>query len=84
MELAWSEGSLTVKRALFLWDGEMRPAYTTVMTILTRLYQKGLLCRERQGRVFVYSPATKRKTYIKQRLDLVSACLAQNFNKSLR
>lgn len=29
-------------------------AYTTVMTILTRLWQKGLATRERQGRAFVY------------------------------
>ncbi len=31
-------------------------AYTTVMTILTRLWQKDLLERERQGRAFCYSP----------------------------
>lgn len=30
-------------------------AYTTVMTVLTRLYKKGLLDRERLGRAFAYS-----------------------------
>jgi len=30
-------------------------AYTTVMTVLTRLYKKGLLDRERVGRAFAYS-----------------------------
>lgn len=33
-------------------------AYTTVMTTLGRLYEKGALRRERQGRGFVYSLAT--------------------------
>ena len=31
-------------------------AYTTVVTILSRLHAKGVLDRERQGRAFRYSP----------------------------
>ena len=31
-------------------------AYTTVMTILTRLWHKGLAEREQQGRGFIYRP----------------------------
>ena len=32
-------------------------AYTTVMTVLDRLYKKGVLERERAGRAYVYSAA---------------------------
>src|ERR1700730_661917 len=32
-------------------------AYTTVMTVLDRLYKKGVLERERSGRAYVYSAA---------------------------
>jgi predicted transcriptional regulator len=32
-------------------------AYTTVMTILTRLHDKGSVTRSRAGRAYVYSPA---------------------------
>ncbi|MFI6470030.1 BlaI/MecI/CopY family transcriptional regulator [Streptomyces sp. NPDC050516] len=32
------------------------PAYTTVLTILSRLYEKGLVTRERAGRGYLYSP----------------------------
>ena len=32
-------------------------AYTTVMTILTRLWNKGLVVRTRRGRAFAYAPA---------------------------
>ena len=31
-------------------------AYTTVMTILSRLWQKGLVVRTRRGRAFAYEP----------------------------
>jgi predicted transcriptional regulator len=33
-----------------------RIAYTTLMTTLDRLYKKGLLAREKDGRAFVYAP----------------------------
>jgi len=36
-------------------------AYTTVMTILVRLWQKGRLERERDGRAFVYRPLLSRE-----------------------
>jgi BlaI family transcriptional regulator, penicillinase repressor len=32
-------------------------AYTTVMTVLVRLHEKGLVTRQKQGNRFVYSPA---------------------------
>jgi predicted transcriptional regulator len=32
-------------------------AYTTVMTILTRLHEKGSVTRTRVGRAYVYTPA---------------------------
>jgi predicted transcriptional regulator len=32
-------------------------AYTTVMTILTRLHEKGSVSRTRDGRAYVYTPA---------------------------
>ncbi|MGZ3768992.1 MAG: BlaI/MecI/CopY family transcriptional regulator [Bdellovibrio sp.] len=35
-------------------------AYTTVMTVLVRLYNKNLVSRKKEGRLFLYS-ATKRK-----------------------
>jgi predicted transcriptional regulator len=36
-------------------------AYTTVMTTLDRLYRKGLLRREKQGRAFIYRTALSAK-----------------------
>jgi predicted transcriptional regulator len=35
-------------------------AYTTIMTTLDRLYRKGLLTRERDGRAFLYEPRCTR------------------------
>lgn len=58
MELLWSGPPATpgdVRQAL----AERRPlAYTTVMTVMSRLYEKGLLTRLKSGRAFVYRPAS--------------------------
>jgi predicted transcriptional regulator len=35
-------------------DGPL--AYTTVVTILSRLHEKGVVTREKRGRLFTYSP----------------------------
>ena len=55
MRVLWSEGvapvGVVVER---VGQGDHRRAYTTVTTILTRLRERGLVERSRQGRAAVY------------------------------
>ncbi|MCX6951292.1 MAG: BlaI/MecI/CopY family transcriptional regulator [Verrucomicrobia bacterium] len=39
-------------------------AYTTVMTTVARLYEKGLLSRERDGKRYVYSACSDREEFL--------------------
>jgi predicted transcriptional regulator len=48
-------GSLSATEVLDRLGGGL--AYTTVVTILTRLHDKGLLSRHKDGRSFRYAPA---------------------------
>ncbi len=48
--------------------------YTTVMTVMTRLWEKGLLLREREGRSFRYRPT---KTAADHHSDRMRAALAK-------
>lgn len=79
MEIAWDRGPLTVKKALFYFDRKPLPAYTTLMTVMTRLVQKGILKRSKAGRGFVYAPAADRKQFLKERTQTVRDCLKRNF-----
>ncbi len=56
MRVIWREGESTVATvAARLADDRPRaPAYTTVMTVMGRLHERGLLIREKRGRQFVY------------------------------
>lgn len=54
---------LTVNDVVKLLDGNH--AYTTIMTVMTRLYEKGIFKRTKQGRSYLY---IKRKTPLIKRL----------------
>jgi predicted transcriptional regulator len=43
-------------------------AYTTVLTILSRLYDKGMLVRHRAGRGYAYAPARDEATHTAERM----------------
>jgi predicted transcriptional regulator len=61
MEAAWERKRLSVGD-LYRAFGE-RTAYTTWMTTLDRLYKKGLLKREKEGRAYFYSPSLTREEF---------------------
>jgi len=42
---------------------ERELAYTTVMTVMDKLFQKGWLRREQEGRAFRYEPVSSREAY---------------------
>jgi predicted transcriptional regulator len=54
MQIIWQRGQVSVRDVHDELEG--RIAYTTLMTTLDRLYKKGLLAREKDGRAFIYAP----------------------------
>lgn len=65
MEVLWaSPGPHTVREVHAELDSERDLAYTTVMTVLVRLAEKGLATRERDGRAWRYRAARTREDII--------------------
>jgi predicted transcriptional regulator len=63
LDSLWAAGQpLTPRQVLEGIDSDL--AYTTVLTILTRLWKKGLADREQRGRVFVYQPKLDEADYV--------------------
>ncbi|MBI4307339.1 MAG: BlaI/MecI/CopY family transcriptional regulator [Chloroflexi bacterium] len=60
MELLWREGELSVAQAHRLL-GARELAYTTVMTLMKRLWDKGLLERRLERGAYIYSPSLSRE-----------------------
>ncbi len=63
MEVVWRLGDATVADVVDALKPRTDAAYTTVMTVMTRLTQKRLLKRHLQGRGYLYSPVSSREAY---------------------
>lgn len=55
LECVWNLGEASVKDVHGCLLARRQIAYTTVMTVMTRLTEKGLLARESRGRAFLYT-----------------------------
>ena len=65
METVWSSGweTFAVSDVHNILEKEREIAYTTVMTTVSRLFDKGLLDRHKEGRRYIYVPKMTRETF---------------------
>src|SRR5207247_5041338 len=59
-KVLWDRGPSTVREVMDVLNGVRPRAYTSVMSLLNVMTDKGLLVRQPQGRAFVYKPRTDR------------------------
>jgi predicted transcriptional regulator len=69
MEEVWKRGEEATVRDVLeaLNKGRKKRAYTTIMTIMARLDEKGLLRRRKRGKTHVYRAAMSRAEYLEAR-----------------
>jgi len=65
-ELWRSSEAMTPAQVQTAIDGDL--AYTTVMTILSRLWKKGQVTRSRVGRAFAYTPTLPQAEFLAERM----------------
>jgi predicted transcriptional regulator len=81
MEEMWGRPEATVRDVQVALNarGEKTRAYTTLLTVMTRLDGKGLLNRRREGRFDVYAPAISREDYLAARAEASVEALVEDF-----
>jgi predicted transcriptional regulator len=73
MKVVWDLGSATVKDVCTTLSRRKRTAYTTVLTLMGILEDKGVLVHVRSGRAYVYRPLLSRDQATRNQIrDLVS------------
>ncbi len=80
MEAIWARGRATVHavhQALTAADREL--AYTTVMTVMSRLAEKGLLAKQKDGAAYVYVPAASKEEFTRRTVGTVLRELLGDF-----
>lgn len=63
MEILWEEGSGAVRTVHDRLAQRREIAYTTVMTVMSRLVEKGILVRRQEGRAYIYAPHESRDSF---------------------
>jgi predicted transcriptional regulator len=82
MAVIWdTDGEVAVRDVLeAINDGADKPrAYTTVMTVMSRLDDKGLLSRRRQGKTDLYSAVLTREAYRQERARVAVGAFVDEF-----
>ena len=69
MDVFWRRGDATVREVLHELNRRRALAYTTVSTLITRLWSRGLLAREPEGRGYRYRPTTSREAFLAELSD---------------
>lgn len=66
MNVIWSKqlANFSVNEVLSILEKQRDIAYTTVMTTLGRLYDKGVLKRKREGKRYLYSAKLSREQFL--------------------
>ncbi len=56
--------------------------YKTILTVINRLTQKGVLTCDRQAKAFVYQPTTSRDVFLSEVLRRLTCALLDDFGES--
>ncbi len=63
MDIVWEQKQCSARNVLTKLEKDRKLAYTTVATILQRLFDKGLLSRKESNSGHIYSPKVTKKKY---------------------
>lgn len=81
MSILWERESATVREVVEALNKTHRLAYTTVLTLVSRLWSRGLLEREREGRGFRYRPTKTREGFLTELSDELIDRLVADFGE---
>lgn len=83
MDEVWNRGETSVREVMETLNrrAERPRAYTTYMTIMMRLDQKGVLERRREGKTDIYSPIYDRESYMALRAESQVQALVDEYGE---
>lgn len=81
MNIVWEKGKVSVRDVYEVIRSNRTVAYTTVMTVLSNLTEKGVVKRSQKGRAYIYQPSVSKKEAAQYSVDRL---LQKFFNGSPR
>ena len=81
MNCLWKEKYLSVSEVHSCIKQKRKIAYTTVMTIMTRLTEKGFLTRKMEGKAYLYSPKKTKEQAAKGVISKIVNSLVDQYGR---
>jgi predicted transcriptional regulator len=81
MDCIWRDEEVSVRDVHTCLKNSRKIAYTTVMTIMTRLTDKGFLKRKIKGKAFLYSPKKTKEQTAKTMIGKIVDSLVDQFGE---
>jgi predicted transcriptional regulator len=82
MQIVWQDERSTVKKIHRKLSQARDIAYTTVMTTMSRLAEKGVLHRHREGLAYVYTPAISEEDFVQMVVRQVLDGLLDDYSET--
>lgn len=83
MRIIWERGEASVAQVRKIYQSERNLAYTTIMTFLSRLKEKGMLKQRKVGKAFYYSPLHSREEVADAAIDNLARIFFKESRESL-
>lgn len=80
MEIVWENNTISVREVHGILHQKRQIAYTTVMTVMGRLADKGLLLKNKDGNAFVYEAACTKDDFEKSTVKKIITGLMEDFS----
>ncbi len=82
MEIVWCKSQTCVRDVLKELKKKKKIAYTTVMTVMSRLHEKGVLTRKmNKSGAFVYIPVSDKKTFIEKKSEKIIKSILREYGE---
>lgn len=81
MDCVWRDKEVSVRDVYSCLKKSRKIAYTTVMTIMTRLTEKRFLARKKTGKAFLYTPKKTKEQTAKTMIGKIVDSLVDQFGE---
>ncbi|WP_141502908.1 BlaI/MecI/CopY family transcriptional regulator [Paenibacillus luteus] len=79
MDILWEVDELSIKEVQFRLEKDKPINFNTVMTVMNRLLDKGVLQKRLKGRLSLFRPVESKETFIEQQSKLLTENLLDEF-----
>jgi predicted transcriptional regulator len=69
LKISWESKKVCVRHVLDQLSKDLNPAYTTVMTIMNRMVDKGILKREKPSNTCYYQTTQSKKMFLSSMIE---------------